>query len=181
MYENLKDDLVRLSGRPASALRILYYYNMHNGFCATSLYRLAHWFSSRAWPRLSILITRHMLSRTGAEILPAAHIGPGLVIRHPAGIVIGSEVNIGARCTLMQGVTLGERYSPRGGKAYPTVGDDVTLCTNSVVLGGVRIGDNAIVGAHSLVLTDIPSNVVAIGVPARCLPRGATSLQTRNY
>ena len=111
------------------------------------------------------------LSHTGAEIRPECGIGPGLLIQHPSGIVIGSGVVIGARCTLLQNVTLGEKYSHLGGHHYPRLGNNVTVCAGAVVLGSVVLGDDAVIGANSVVLSDVPSGTTAIGAPARIVRR----------
>jgi serine O-acetyltransferase len=105
---------------------------------------------------------------TGAEFVVGCDIGPGLVIRHPQGIVVGAGTKVGARCTLLHGVTLGERYGDgRGSHGYPVVGDDVVLGVSAVALGDIRIGSGVTVGAMTLVLDDVPDNSTVVGIPAR--------------
>lgn len=88
-------------------------------------------------------------------------IGPGLRLPHPFGIVIGDGVTIGRGCTLMHHVTI-----QRG---TTDVGDGVTLTNQVTVLAGSRIGERALIGAHSVVRGSIPAFAVAVGSPARVL------------
>ncbi|MHB1490850.1 MAG: serine O-acetyltransferase [Cellulomonas sp.] len=91
-------------------------------------------------------------------------------MHHPQGIVIGGGAIIGAGCTLLQNVTLGERFADgRPPHGYPQVGDGVTIGAGACVLGAVRVGDRARIGANSVVLSDVPAEGVAVGSPARVL------------
>ena len=92
--------------------------------------------------RLNLLIS-------GAVFVSGCDIGPGLLIRHPVGIVVGAGAVVGSRCTMLQQVTLGEAdVSGRDPGHYPVVGDNVILGTGAKILGDVRIGDGAVVGAN---------------------------------
>ncbi len=107
---------------------------------------------------------------SGAEIDPAANIGPGCRIWHPSGVVIGRGVNIGQNVSIFSNVVLGgigHSIFKHGQKGYPKIGDNVILYTNVTVLGPVTIGDNTAIGAHSLVLDSIPANSLAVGNPAK--------------
>jgi serine O-acetyltransferase len=105
----------------------------------------------------------------GAEIHPDATIGPGFALVHSTGVVIGPGAVIGAGCRVSQGVTLGE--PGRGGDpakwGFPTVGDHVTLGVNAVVLGSHTLGKGCVVGANSVVTSDVPEGGVVVGSPAR--------------
>jgi serine O-acetyltransferase len=91
-------------------------------------------------------------------------------MHHPHGIVIGSGAIVGAGCTLLQNVTLGERFADgRPPHDYPQVGDRVTIGAGACVLGGVHLGDGAVIGANSVVLSDVPEGGIAVGSPARVL------------
>lgn len=115
------------------------------------------------WPLYRIVETL-----TGIGVTKAVEVGGGLRIYHFGGIFIADGVRIGARCTLRQGVTLGERTE---GGPLPVLGDDVELGAYAQILGGVRIGDGARVGALSLVLNDVAPGSTVVGIPAR--PVGA--------
>jgi serine O-acetyltransferase len=106
---------------------------------------------------------------TGTDIAFSASLGPGILIPHPVGIVIGGSVTIGEECTIMHGVTLGERLSEIGDYSNPRIGDRVLLGAGSVCLGGISIGSGSTVGANAVVLIDVPDECTAIGVPARII------------
>jgi serine O-acetyltransferase len=103
---------------------------------------------------------------TGIEIHPRAKIGKGVFIDHGMGVVIGETSEVGDGCTIYQGVTLGGT-SLSHGKRHPTLGRNVTVGVNSVVLGAITLGDNAKVGGGSVVVKDVPANATVVGVPAR--------------
>ena len=103
--------------------------------------------------------------RTGIEIHPGATIGRCLFIDHGMGIVFGETCEIGDNCTIYHGVTLGGTGKDTG-KRHPTLGNNVLIGAGTKVLGPVYIGDNARIGAGSVVLCNLPANCTAVGVPA---------------
>jgi serine O-acetyltransferase len=91
-----------------------------------------------------------------------------LFLPHSTGVVIGPDVVVGSRARIYQGVTLGEPVHLGGGHwSAPRVGDDVVIGAHVVVLGAVTIGDGAVIGANSVVTTDVAPGTVVAGVPAR--------------
>ena len=111
---------------------------------------------------------------TGISIPKSVPVGPGLRIWHFGNIFVNAESVIGANCTLRQGVTIGNRED---GGPSPILEDDVELGAYAQVLGGVRIGRGAKVGAMSVVLRDVPPGAVAVGVPARIIERAPLESQ----
>lgn len=101
---------------------------------------------------------------TGISIPKTAQVGPGLRIYHFGNIFVHKDARIGARCTLRQGVTIGNRHEDG---PVPVLEDDVDLGAYAQVLGGIRIGRGARIGAMSVVLEDVPAGATAVGVPAR--------------
>ena len=109
---------------------------------------------------------------TGLDVMPTARIGPGVLIHHPSGVVIGAGATVGEGVTLMQHTTLGERYADgRAPHAYPTIADRVVIGVGACVLGGVHVGHDAVIGANAVVLSDVESHAVVGGIPARPLHR----------
>lgn len=102
----------------------------------------------------------------GISLPLGLQIGGGLRIWHFGGIFLNRQTVIGRNCTLRQGVTLGSRYDDG---PSPILGDDVDLGTYAQVLGAVKIGDRARIGSLTVVLTDVPADCTAVGVPARIL------------
>ena len=82
------------------------------------------------------------------------------------GVIIGSDTIIGENCTIHQNVTTGERYGTHPG-GQPIIGNNVRIYTGATILGKITIGDNAVIGAHSLVLHDVEAKSLVFGIPAR--------------
>jgi serine O-acetyltransferase len=112
-------------------------------------------------PRTIAYVTRAV---TGVEIHPAAEIGEEFFIDHGSGVVIGETARIGARVTLYQGVTLGGTGFQRG-KRHPTLGDNVTVGSGAKLLGPIAVGDNARIGANTVVVEDVPPSATVVGNP----------------
>ena len=104
------------------------------------------------------------LRRTGAEIHPAAQIGPGFCLVHSAGVVIGDRARIGSYFSCFQNVTIGD--SSRG-DGQPVIGDRVTASAGAKILGGISVGSGSTIGANAVLLRDVPAGSVAVGIPAR--------------
>jgi serine O-acetyltransferase len=130
---------------------------------AVVLFRLGQ-SARRLAPFLGAIVRYLNQVLTGADIALDAVVGPGLVLYHPSGVVIGPRCHLGRRCTIMQGVTLGEGPNGRGGA--PRLGDRVYVGPGAKVIGGIDIGSHATIGANAVVLQDIPAHAFAAGVPA---------------
>ena len=124
---------------------------------------------------------------TGIEIHPAAKIGSNFFMDHGLGIVIGETTEIGENVTIYQGVTLGgimpsvESDLQRNQKRHPTVGNNVIIGSGAQILGAINIGDDARIGANSVVSRDVPTNVTVAGVPAREFSRSAKKETFKPY
>lgn len=127
------------------------------------LYLTEHYFSARAVSQMARFFT-------GIEIHPGATIGKRLFIDHGAAVVIGETTEIGDDCMIYQGVTLGGTGKDVG-KRHPTLGNNVMVGAGAKVLGPMRIGDNTKVAAGAVVLSEIPDNSTAVGIPAKVVRR----------
>ncbi len=115
-------------------------------------------------PVLPRMISYAARAVTGVEIHPAARIGREFFIDHGAGVVIGETAVIGDRVTLYQGVTLGGTGFQRG-KRHPTLGDNVTVGSGAKLLGPIAVGENAKIGANTVVVEDVPPRATVVGNP----------------
>ncbi len=98
------------------------------------------------------------------------HIENGTYFPHPVGICICPDAVIGKNCQIFQNVTIGMgKHNPELKTSAPIIGNKVVIWANSVVAGGIKIGDNAVIGANSLVIRDVPANTVVAGNPARII------------
>lgn len=141
------------------------------GFVASVILRVQQGAVAKGHSRRASAARHLSLALTGADFVPGCDVGPGLLLNHPSGVVLGNGASVGSNCTILQNVTLGERFvDGRGAHDYPTVGDEVTLGAGACVLGAVKIGNGATVGANSVVLADVPDLSLAVGSPARVIP-----------
>ncbi len=139
---------------------------LYPSFHAILRYRLAHWFYVHKRYVLARWISQRALHKTGIEIHPGAKIGKGLFIDHGHGVVIGETTIIGDDVTIYQGVTLGGTGKEHG-KRHPTIGNNVMISAGAKVLGSFEVGDDAKIGAGSVVLRAVPPNATVVGIPGR--------------
>jgi serine O-acetyltransferase len=134
---------------------------------AVLYYRIAHrlW-CVRALRPFALLLQARAIGFSGAEIHPAAVIGPGLLLVHSQGVVIGHAAVLGREVALYQGVTVGHGGSLGG---QPVVGDRVRVFAGAKVLGAVQVGDEAWIAANAVVVKDVSRGGRVGGVPARNL------------
>jgi len=114
----------------------------------------------------------------GICIGPNAKIGRRLVIQHFGGIIINSDAVIGDDVMILQGVTIGNK-SPDRPLDVPIIGNRVFIGAGAKVLGRVVIEDDVVIGANAVVITDVPANSIAVGVPAKVKPRGSDRAEDR--
>lgn len=132
---------------------------LYPGLWAVWSHRIAHLLHRGRIPLLPRMLSQLTRLLTGIEIHPGAVIGRRLFIDHGAGVVIGETARIGDDVTIYHRVTLGARgwwRDGRGSRRHPSIGDRVVLGVGTSVLGPVSVGDDARIGAHCLVLHDVP-------------------------
>lgn len=162
----IRQDIAAAKARdPASrGLGQIEVFATYNGVHAILMHRVAHRLDRLGiplLPRLTAYIARII---TGVEIHPKATIGENFFIDHGAGVVIGETAEIGDGVTLYQGVTLGGT-GLEPGKRHPTLRNGVTVGSGAKLLGPIDVGENAKIGANSVVIHDVPANSTVVGNP----------------
>ena len=140
------------------------------GFQAIQVYRIAHWLWKRGRRSLAVALQSRTSEVFAVDIHPAATLGRGILMDHATSIVIGETAMVGDNVSMLHHVTLGGSGTGSGTR-HPTIGNGVLLGAGVSVLGPIVIGHCSKVGAGSVVVTDIPSNSVAVGVPARVVKK----------
>lgn len=166
MFKRLSETLGAYQARDPAARSKLEIFLLYPGVHAIIFHRVSHWLYRHKlffMARLNSQIARHL---TGIEIHPGAQIGRRFVIDHGMGIVIGETTEIGDDCLIYHGVTLGGTGKDHG-KRHPTLGNNVMVSAGAKVLGPFKVGDNSRIAANAVVLSEIPPEATAVGVPAR--------------
>lgn len=163
MFDNLRHDARRLE--MIKAKRWPWYVVesllFENGFQAVVLHRVAHWFKAQGVPFFGPFFHRLSIWLTGVDIAPGARIGPGLFIGHGVGLVVGDAARIGERAMLLHQVTIGSPAVDRRGE-MPTLGDDVFVAAGAKLIGGIAVGDGAMIGVNAVVTEDVPAGARVI-------------------
>ena len=170
MFKRLKEDIAAVRERDPAARSALEIFLLYPGMKAIRMHRRANWFYRHGHLFLARWISQRAARKTGIEIHPAAKIGRGLFIDHGTGVVIGETAEIGDNVTIYQGVTLGGTGKDHG-KRHPTIGNNVMIGAGAKVLGPFKVGDGARIAAGAVVLSAVPENSTAVGVPARVVKR----------
>jgi serine O-acetyltransferase len=167
----MREDLKAARAQDPAANSDLEVAAAYSGVHAVWAHRIAH----AMWRRPGLRTSARLLSQftrflTGIEIHPAATLGRRIFLDHGTKIVIGETAIVGDDVMMYQGVTLGGRALDKT-KRHPTIGNRVMLGSGCRILGPVTIGDDCAIGANAVVVTDIPANSVAIGIPAQFRPK----------
>lgn len=175
MWASLRNDIRMVLERDPAAVRAAQVLLFTPGLHAVWAYRLAHRFWRAGWWLPAHAISSLTRWLTGVEIHPGATIGARLFIDHGMGVVIGETAEIGDDVTLYHGVTLGGVSLERS-KRHPTVESGVTVGAGAKLLGPVRVGRGARVGANAVVTRDVAPEDVVVGIPARPVRQSSQSM-----
>mgnify|MGYP001402155722 FL=1 len=143
------------------------------GVKAVFFHRIANFFSVAKFDLLARIISQFSRFLTGIEIHPGAKIGKNLFIDHGMGVVIGETSDIGDNVTIYHMATLGgiapsiNSNDQRNIKRHPTIEDEVVIGSGAQVLGPVRVGRCAKIGANAVITKDVPEKAVMVGIPAK--------------
>lgn len=170
MFRQLREDIACVKDRDPAARSAIEILLLYPGLKAIRLHRLANKFYKKKLYFMARWISQRASKKTGIEIHPAVQIGKRFFIDHGTGVVIGETCVIGDDVTIYQGVTLGGTGKDTG-KRHPTIGNNVMIGAGAKVLGPLNIGDNSKIASGAVVLSDIPPDSTAVGVPARVVKR----------
>ena len=176
LWKERLNEMIEVVKEKDPAIRSTLEVILYPSFWAVINHRIAHRLYQKKHFFFARLISQISRGLTGIEIHPGAQIGKRFFIDHGMGVVIGETAEIGDNVMLYHGVTLGGTGKDKI-KRHPTVGDNVMIGAETIVLGPVNIGSNTKIGAGSVVLEDIPANVTAVGSPTRIVRKDGMRIQ----
>ena len=162
----IKSDFSIIKERDPAARGILEILICYPGFQALVMHRISHKLWEYKIPLIPRVLSQFTRFFTGIEIHPGAQIGRGVFIDHGMGVVIGETSQIGNRCLLYQGVTLGGTGKDHG-KRHPTLEENVVVGAGAKVLGAITVGTNTRIGAGSVVVRNVEADSTVVGIPGR--------------
>ena len=146
------------------------------GFWVMLVYRLGRWrygvrptVLRKAFSLLYKVLYKFVQVITGVELPCEVKVGKNFVIDHFGGIVVSGYAQFGDSCRIRSGVVIG--LARVGDPCAPSIGNNVDIGAGAKLMGRITIGDNVNIGANSVVIRNVPANSIAVGVPARVIPR----------
>lgn len=165
MFENIRADLRSYKGKW-----------WEQGFWVMLVYRFGRWrygvrpaLLRKAFSLLYRVAHKLIQIITGIDLPCEAEVGRNFIIDHFGGIIVSGYAKFGDNCRLRHDVCIGLRHTDE--PSAPVFGNNVDIGAGAKILGAITIGDNVMIGANAVVLTDVPSNSIAVGVPAVIKPR----------
>ena len=183
MLSDVRADVYRYEG--GSSLRHFWHaWRTEPGLRIICWLRLTACLRSYRWTRwgfyhVAAYIHHKLAVKYGVYIDPLTEIGGGLHLAHPCCIIINRRVRLGRNCNLAHSVTLGS--TNRGERSgNPVLADRVFVGAGAVVIGAIKIGSDAAIGANAVVTKDVPSGAVVAGVPAQIISMGGSACYVNN-
>jgi len=175
MRNDLQAVVERDSACESFHLPLLYF----KGFHALQLHRVSNWLWLQGRRSLALLMQSRASMKFGVDIHPAATFGSGIMLDHATGLVVGETAVVGNQVSILQSVTLGGTGKEHGDR-HPKIADGVLISAGAKILGNIRVGEGAKVGAGSVVLRDVPAHTTVAGVPAKVVGRPDSDLPALN-
>lgn len=135
-------------------------------------FRLGSWCAEHRIPFVKGMVYRLLYRNHGLEISPGADVGGGFYLAHPNGCVIHAR-KIGRNCSIISNVTIGMRNRWE----FPVIGDNVFIGAGARVLGGITVGNGAVIGANAVVIDDVPDGATVVGIPAKVVKVRSTEVE----
>jgi len=166
IFKLMKEDISTVFQKDPAAKSLLEVLFCYPGLHSLWIHRISHFLWKHKLYFIARLLSHISRFFTGIEIHPGATIGRRFFIDHGMGIVIGETTEIGNDVLLYKGVVLGGTSLEKK-KRHPTLGNNIIVGSNAIIMGAITIGDNARIGAASVVTHNVPANATAVGIPAR--------------
>jgi serine O-acetyltransferase len=166
--EEARADLAATLERDPACHRAIEPLLFFKGFHALQTHRFAHALLHAGRRDLALYLQSRSSQVFQVDINPAARIGKGIMIDHGTGVVIGETAVIGNNVSILQGVTLGGTGKSDQDR-HPKIGDGVLIGAGAIVLGNIRVGECARIGAGSVVVKEVPAHTTVAGVPAKII------------
>ncbi|HEY4390544.1 MAG TPA: serine O-acetyltransferase [Paenibacillus sp.] len=180
MFKTIKSDIQAVFENDPAARSWFEVVFTYSGLHAIWSHRIAHSFYRHRWFTAARTVSQISRFFTGIEIHPGATIGKRLFIDHGMGVVIGETCEIGDDVVIYQGVTLGGSGKEKG-KRHPTIGSNVVIGSGAKVLGSFKVGDQANIGANSVVLKEVPPGSTVVGIPGKVVRQDGKRLDRLNH
>ena len=161
LFQGIREDIRAMLERDPAARHPLEVLLFYPGMHAIWAHRLNHWLWIHGFKFLARFLAHIVRLLTGVEIHPGAKLGRRVTIDHGMGVVIGETAEIGNDVHMYSGVVIGG-VSRRPVKRHPTIEDGVVIGANAVLLGPIRVGKGAKIGAGTVVRDDIPPGAVVV-------------------
>lgn len=165
----IQKDFYRATGQwlsPFSILKKCWSPNLHYIYCFR---KAQHYLHTPILGAFWKVVLRHYQIKYGFQIYPETQIGEGFYLGHWGAVVVNPKTIIGKNCNMAQGVTIGQQN--RGKKqGTPTIGNQVWIGANAVIVGNIKIGNNVLIAPNAYVNTDVPDNAIVVGNPAEIIP-----------
>ena len=165
MFENIRHDLKAYGGNWAA-----------QGFWVMIVYRFGRWryrvrpaILRKFFSLLYKVMFKFIQIITGIELPCEVDVGRNFVIDHFGGVIVSGYAKFGDNCRIRNGVVVGLRRVTE--KVAPLIGNNVDIGSGAKLLGPIRIGNDVLIGANAVVISDVPDNSTAVGVPAVVRPR----------
>ncbi|MEH6567606.1 MAG: serine O-acetyltransferase [Halioglobus sp.] len=171
----VRADLMAVEERDSACNELSMPFLYFKGFHALQTHRVGHWLWKQGRESLALFFQNRVSSEFGVDIHPAAQMGYGIMLDHATGLVIGETAKVGNNVSILQSVTLGGTGKDEGDR-HPKIGDGVLISAGAKILGNIKVGIGAKVGAGSVVLEDVPPHTTVAGVPAKVVGRPTTEL-----
>jgi len=171
--EKIRADLLAVVDRDSACHELYIPFLYFKGFHALQTHRVAHWLWTQGRESLGLFLQNRVSVTFGVDIHPAARMGRGIMLDHATGLVIGETAVVGNNVSILQSVTLGGTGKDEGDR-HPKIGDGVLVSAGAKILGNIRVGEGAKVGAGSVVLEDVPAHTTVAGVPAKVVGKPAS-------